>query len=179
MASPGSGRYRPSRAMNGPLPLPSAGRAAGAAWAACLAAALSTALVACDALAVPSADSSAAGAGPSLVAASPSSAFPSFVRPTPTPLPPFVAHVVVRGDSLGSIARRYATTARSIAFWNRDHYPSLDPLSPGYRPNLIQPGWVLLVRPGVVFDETDLEGSPGPSSGSSPSAGPSGSPNPG
>jgi hypothetical protein len=123
-------------------------------------------LLACDALAVPSPTPAAT------VAPSPTSAFPSFVRPTPTPVPPFVAHVVARGESLTTIARRYSTTPRSIAFWNRDRYPSLDPLSTGYRPNTIQPGWVLLVRPGVIFDETDLEGSPPPSA--VPSAVPSG-----
>ena len=57
---------------------------------------------------------------------------PSFVPPTPTPMPTFFAYVVVRGDTLLSIARSYETTGRSIAYWNRAQYPSLDPESDSY-----------------------------------------------
>jgi hypothetical protein len=81
---------------------------------------------------------------------------PSFVRPTPTPMPTFLSYVVARGDSLNTIAHRYATTARSIAFWNRATYHSLDPESSRYSPNSIKVGWTLVLIPGVVFDENDL-----------------------
>jgi hypothetical protein len=80
----------------------------------------------------------------------------SFVRPTPTPQPPFVIHVVVAGDTLTSIGRRYETTARSIAFWNRERYPSLDPDSPGYAPDRIKVGWELQLLPGKEVDPEDL-----------------------
>jgi peptidoglycan/xylan/chitin deacetylase (PgdA/CDA1 family) len=81
---------------------------------------------------------------------------PSFVPPTPTPMPTFRTHVVVRGDSLTSIARRFDTTARSIAFWNRSTYPSLDPESESYSPNRIEIGWTLVLIPGAVVDEQAL-----------------------
>jgi hypothetical protein len=55
------------------------------------------------------------------------------------------------GDTLTSIARRFRTTPRSIAYWNRDRYKSLDPESSKYAPNKLQLGWVLIVIPGVVY----------------------------
>jgi len=82
---------------------------------------------------------------------------PSFIRPTPlppTPVPTFLVYVVRSGDSLTSIARAHETTARSIAFWNRDAYPSLDPESEGYSPNRIEVGWALALIPGTTYDET-------------------------
>ncbi|HZC32358.1 MAG TPA: LysM domain-containing protein [Candidatus Bathyarchaeia archaeon] len=85
---------------------------------------------------------------------------PSFVRPTPTPAPTFLVYVVKTGDNLGTIARRYGTTARSIAFWNRGSYPTLDPEAATYRPDLVRIGWTLLLIPNVTFDEQSL---PGPS----------------
>jgi hypothetical protein len=60
---------------------------------------------------------------------------------------------VARGDSLNSIAKKYATTARSLAFWNRSTYPSLDPDSPDYAPGRLQVGWTLRLIPGLVYDE--------------------------
>ncbi len=81
---------------------------------------------------------------------------PTFVRPTPTAAPTFLVHVVKPGESLTAIARLYDTTARSIAFWNRDAYPSLDPESEGYAPNRIEVGWALALVPGQTFDETNL-----------------------
>jgi peptidoglycan/xylan/chitin deacetylase (PgdA/CDA1 family) len=78
-----------------------------------------------------------------------------------------VAHVVKRGDSLTSIARAYETTPRSIAYWNRVTYPSLDPDSADYAPNVIVVGWTLTVWPGQVVDEEDPP--PGPSSTPRPS----------
>jgi hypothetical protein len=94
---------------------------------------------------------------------------PSFVPPTPTPAPTFFVYRVARGDNLNTIAHRFGTTARSIAFWNRSTYPSLDPESKSYRPDLVQVGWTLMVIPNVVFDEQEL---PEPSDlvGPSPSA---------
>jgi hypothetical protein len=86
---------------------------------------------------------------------------PTLGRPTPTPEPTFLAYVVKKGDSLNSIAHKYKTTARSIAFWNRATYPSLDPESAKYEPNLLKLGWTLLVRPNDVVDEQEL---PEPSS---------------
>jgi LysM domain len=88
---------------------------------------------------------------------------PSFVRPTPTPQPTFLAYVVKRGDTLTSIARAHRTTARSIAFWNRAQHPSLDPDSPNYSPNRIEVGWVLLLVPDLELDPEDLPPEPAPS----------------
>jgi nucleoid-associated protein YgaU len=78
---------------------------------------------------------------------------PSFVRPTPTPLPTFLSYVVRSGDTLTSIARAHGTTARSLAFWNRVRYPSLDPDAASYDPNRIEVGWVLLLVPDTEIDE--------------------------
>jgi hypothetical protein len=91
---------------------------------------------------------------------------PRYVTPTPTPAPTFATYTVARGDTLHSIADRFGTTARSIAYWNRATYPSLDPEGAGYRPNLLQVGWVLQVIPNTQFDEqtlpepSDLQGTP-------------------
>jgi LysM repeat protein len=85
---------------------------------------------------------------------------PSFVRPTPTPAPTFLVYVVKTGDNLNTIAHRYGTTARSIAFWNRGRYPNLDPEAANYRPDLVRIGWTLVLIPNVTFDEQTL---PGPS----------------
>lgn len=76
-------------------------------------------------------------------------------RPSPTP----IGYLVRAGDTLSSIARRFSTTARSIAFWNRATYPSMDPESPKYDPNRIEIGWRLVITPGTVFDE-DAESAP-------------------
>ncbi len=87
--------------------------------------------------------------------ASPSASLP-FIRPTPTPAPTFLVYTVVRGDSLGTIAKRFGTTARSIAFWNRETHPTLDPEGTDYRPNVLQVGWTLVLIPNAVFDEQTL-----------------------
>lgn len=81
---------------------------------------------------------------------------PSFVRPTPTPQPTFFAYTVVKGDSLDSIAKRFGTSGRSIAYWNRGTYPSLDPGSGSYRPNYIALGWTLLLIPHHEVDPENL-----------------------
>jgi hypothetical protein len=86
---------------------------------------------------------------------------PSFVRPTPTPLPTFLVYTVRPGDTLTSIARMFRTTARSLAFWNRTTYPSLDPDSQQYAPDSIKAGWNLMLVPDVELDPEDL---PEPSS---------------
>lgn len=85
---------------------------------------------------------------------------PPIVPPTPTPAPTFFVYAVKSGDSLNSIAHRFGTTARSIAFWNRSTYPSLDPDSATYRPGLLKLGWTLFLIPNDVVDEDAL---PGPS----------------
>ncbi|MES2209639.1 MAG: polysaccharide deacetylase family protein [Chloroflexota bacterium] len=91
------------------------------------------------------------------------SAVPSFVRPTPTPAPTFMSYVVRAGDSLTSIARAFSTSPRSLAWWNRGTYPSLNPESEGYDPNHIEPGWTLVLIPGVIVDDANA---PSPSPGS-------------
>ena len=91
---------------------------------------------------------------PSATAAGPSVA-PTFSRPTPSPGPTFLTYKVMRGDSLNSIAKKFHTTARSISWWNRGAYPSLDPESPDYNPNTIRVGWMLVILPGTVVDENN------------------------
>lgn len=85
--------------------------------------------------------------------ASPTPPPPSFVRPTPSPQPSFASYVVQKGDTLNSIARKFRTTARSMAWWNRGAHPSLDPESASYNPNNLKVGWVLRVLPDSVVDE--------------------------
>ncbi|HEV8404262.1 MAG TPA: LysM domain-containing protein [Candidatus Limnocylindrales bacterium] len=104
---------------------------------------------------------------------------PSFVRPTPTPQPTFLVYTVVSGDSLDKIAKRFGTSGRSIAYWNRATYPSLDPESGAYRPNDIKVGWTLLLIPHKEVDPENLPTlppTPGPSTGSAPSDSPSETP---
>ena len=76
--------------------------------------------------------------------------------PTPTPVPTFLVYTVRTGDSLNTIAHRFGTTARSIAFWNREVYPSLDPMSAAYKPNRLDIGWTLFLIPNDVVDEQEL-----------------------
>ena len=98
---------------------------------------------------------------------------PSFVRPTPWPSPTFLAYEVRAGDTLTSIARQFGTTARSIAYWNRTRYPSLDPDSPTYQPGLIKVGWLLFLIPTAVVDEDELpELTPEPTPGPTPEPSP-------
>jgi peptidoglycan/xylan/chitin deacetylase (PgdA/CDA1 family) len=110
---------------------------------------------------------------------------PSFVPPTPTPMPTFRTYVVVRHDNLTSIARTFDTTARSIAYWNRATYPSLDPESEAYSPNRIEIGWSLAIMPGVVVDpqtlpdQTPLPASPLPGPTTAPGQTPPVTPAPG
>lgn len=116
------------------------------------------------------------GGGPSPTPAAPS---PTFVRPTPSPRPTFLSYVVQPGDSLNSIAREFRTTARSIAWWNRGAYPTLDPESSVYDPNNLQVGWTLQVLPDSVVDENDPPTpSPRPTQGGVATPGPTSEPQP-
>ena len=74
---------------------------------------------------------------------------------TPSPGPTFETYKVKRGDTLNSIAKKYKTTARSISWWNRGRYPSLDPEAIGYDPGTIRVGWTLVVLRGVVVDDSN------------------------
>jgi hypothetical protein len=90
---------------------------------------------------------------------SPSPSPTAFVPPTPTPsptprpAPTALVYTVRAGDRLLLIAKRFKTTGRSIAYWNRARYPSLDPDSPKYDPNRIEIGWQLTLTPGVKIDD--------------------------
>jgi LysM domain len=98
---------------------------------------------------------------------------PSFVRPTPTPQPTFLSYTVVAGDNLDRIAKRFGTSGRSIAYWNRAAYPSLDPESDAYRPNYIKLGWTLVLIPHTEVDPEALPTLPptaAPSDGSASGA---------
>jgi hypothetical protein len=92
--------------------------------------------------------------------ASPTPAAPSptltFSRPTATPQPTFLAYRVRTGDTITSIAREHDTTVRSIGYWNRTAYPSLDPDSSRYDPDNLRVGWTLLLIPGVEVDPDDI-----------------------
>jgi hypothetical protein len=72
-----------------------------------------------------------------------------------------VLHTLVRGDTLTSLAHLYETSGRSIAYWNRDEYPSLDPESADYQPNNLKAGWVLRVLPGQEYAPPPGDGESG------------------
>jgi hypothetical protein len=93
----------------------------------------------------------------------------TFARPTPSPAPTFITYRVKSGDTLNSIAKHFHTTARSVAWWNRGAYPSLDPESSRYDPSTIRVGWVLVVLPDTVVDEENPP-TPSPGPGDSPAA---------
>lgn len=127
---------------------------------------------------------SAPGPTPTPTPTAPPTPTPTPGPPTPTPAPTFALYTVVRGDTLLGLAKRFGTTGRSIAYWNRDRYPTLDPESADYDPNRLQAGWVLRILPGQEYetplgpgDSPDVTPSPAPSasgpgpSSSSPSAG--------
>jgi nucleoid-associated protein YgaU len=105
---------------------------------------------------------------PTPVPTAPPTPTPTPGPPTPTPGPTFAVYKVRRGDTLTSLAHKFKTTARSIAYWNRDAYPSLDPESVGYSPDRLEVGWVLRVMPGRQYvpppddGETGIEVTPTP-----------------
>jgi peptidoglycan/xylan/chitin deacetylase (PgdA/CDA1 family) len=106
-------------------------------------------------------------------ASAPSASIPDRpFRPTPAPSPTFASYVVQHGDTLLTLAVRFGTTARSLAYWNRARYPSLDPDSTAYAPDRIEAGWTLAYVPGQVVDPERL---PSPAA---TSPGPRGSPDP-
>ena len=76
---------------------------------------------------------------------------PSDDEPSGSPEPTFLIHVVKAGENLTSIALRYKTHPRSVAYWNRDSYPSLDFESPTYKPDHVEVGWRLRILPGVIL----------------------------
>ncbi len=90
-------------------------------------------------VASPSAESTATPRGSSSPTPrqSPSSA-PSHV-PSATPVAG-TEYTVRAGDSLAAIARAYGTTTAQLQAWNAGRHPSL-----ATTPNIIEPGWVLIV----------------------------------
>lgn len=76
----------------------------------------------------------------------------TFARPTPSPPPAFLIYRVKPGDTLSSLAKRFDTTERSISWWNRGFYPSLDPESPDYDPNTIRVDWMLNILRDTIVD---------------------------
>jgi peptidoglycan/xylan/chitin deacetylase (PgdA/CDA1 family) len=79
--------------------------------------------------------------------------------PTPAATPAGTTYVVVAGDSLSSIASRFATTVAQLQAWNSDRYPSL-----ADDPGVIEPGWTLVVAgaPGVTPRPTAAQPTPRP-----------------
>ena len=92
----------------------------------------------------------AASVAPSVV---PSSSPGPTLAPTPTPAPTPLVYVVKPGDSLVTLGHRFKTTGRSIAYWNRKAYPSLDPDKSTYNPNHLEIGWKLTIYPGVIDND--------------------------
>ncbi|HEY6570268.1 MAG TPA: LysM domain-containing protein [Candidatus Limnocylindrales bacterium] len=109
--------------------------------------------------------------------------------PTPTPGPTFRLYKVQRGDTLTRVARRFKTSTRSLSYWNREKYPTLDPESARYRPDRLELGWVLQVIPNKEYvapeddgetgievtptpDDEEFDASPDPSGSPVPSASP-------
>lgn len=87
-----------------------------------------------------------------------------------------MSYVVRAGDTLSSIARSFSTSPRSLAWWNRGTYPTLDPESEAYAPNHIEPGWTLVLIPGVIVDDASPPSASPGSSGALPTPTPGGSP---
>jgi peptidoglycan/xylan/chitin deacetylase (PgdA/CDA1 family) len=65
---------------------------------------------------------------------------PSAPPASPAESPDGTTYTVRAGDSLSAIARSFATTVEQLRAWNAARYPSL-----ATNPNLIEPGWVLIV----------------------------------
>jgi hypothetical protein len=103
-------------------------------------------------------DASTSAPAPTIAPATPS---PTPGPPTPTPGPSFATYKVVRGDTLTSIAKHFHTSPRSLAYWNRDRYPTLDPESAKYQPDNLKTGWVLRVMPNAEYSPPPDDGETG------------------
>ncbi len=97
-----------------------------------------------------------------IVAASPSplGSLGPTPAPTPTPQPTPFVYIVRANDSLVNLGHRYQTTGRSIAYWNRKAYPSLDPDKPTYNPNHLEIGWRLTIYPGLTDNDGNGQADP-------------------
>ena len=87
---------------------------------------------------------------------------PASEAPTPviTPSPATgTTHTVRPGETLAALARAYATTVAQLQAWNEGRYPSL-----ATDPNVIEPGWVLVVsgEPGVTPRPATPQPTPSP-----------------
>jgi peptidoglycan/xylan/chitin deacetylase (PgdA/CDA1 family) len=109
-----------------------------------------------------------AGVGPG---ASPSGSPLPTAAPTASPRPTALVYVVKSNDSLINLGHRFKTTGRSIAYWNRAAYPSLDPDKPTYDPNHLEIGWRLTIYPGLI--DNDGNGLPDASAAPVPPIAPS------
>lgn len=72
---------------------------------------------------------------------------PPETSPTESPAASVTLYTVVPGDTLASIARRFATSVGQLQAWNQAHYPSL-----ASDPGTLLAGWELVVagEPGVT-----------------------------
>ncbi len=146
----------------------------GVAIAACLPASIRTTPVAPSPTAAPTA---------------PAGSHPDPGPPTPTPGPTFRAYKVVAGDTMTRIARKFHTSTRSLSYWNRVKYPTLDPENAHYNADRVERGWILQLIPNHEYvpppddGETGIQVTPTPDDDidatDSPSPGPSGSASPG
>ncbi len=124
----------------------------------------------------PSPEQPTLGALPTIPPSTPS---PTPGPPTPKPGPSFATYKVVRGDNLTSIAKRFHTSPRSLAYWNRDQYPTLDPESAKYQPDNLKAGWVLRVMPNAEYSPSPDDGETGIDSTPTPPDDASDAPSPG
>jgi peptidoglycan/xylan/chitin deacetylase (PgdA/CDA1 family) len=65
-------------------------------------------------------------------------------QPGPSATGAVTRYTVAPGDTLSSIARRFATTVSQLQAWNVDHYPTL-----ATDPGFLQAGWELVVADGA------------------------------
>jgi len=122
-------------------------------------------LAACTAPASPTPSVGASvGPTPGGVTFPPSSSAEGSVLPAPTTGPTTspaagTTYTVRAGDSLSSIARAFGTTVEQLQAWNAERYPSM-----ASNPNVIEPGWELLVSgdPGVTPMPTPSPAPPTP-----------------
>ena len=121
--------------------------------------------------------SSAPSASP-VPSASPSGSPGPTAAPTASPQPSAFVYVVKANDSLVNLGHRFKTTGRSIAYWNRKAYPSLDPDKPTYNPNHLEIGWRLTIYPGLIDNDGNglPDASPTPAPPIAPSIPPAASP---